>query len=165
MEIERKFKINKLPDNLEQYEKKEIIQGYLCTQPVVRIRKSNENYILTYKNKSNFNQEHAVINEEVELPLTKDAFEHLLSKVDFGVIKKTRYLIPLSQEHIAEFDVFHGKLSGLMFVEVEFPSEKDAIDFIKPDWFGEDVSKDKRYRNSYLISVSSFEELHLENEE
>ncbi|ABX41212.1 CYTH domain-containing protein [Lachnoclostridium phytofermentans] len=165
MEIERKFKISKLPANLEQYKKKEIIQGYLCTQPVVRIRKSNENYILTYKNKSNFNQEHAVISEEIELPLTKEAFEHLLSKVDFGVIEKTRYLIPLSQDHTAELDVFHGRLSGLMFVEVEFSSEKDAIDFIKPDWFEEDVSKDKRYRNSYLISVSSLEELHLDSEE
>jgi len=165
VEIERKFKISKLPDNLEQYEKREIKQGYLCTQPVVRIRKSNENYILTYKNKLNYNQEHAVINEEVELPLTKEAFEHLLSKVDYSVIEKTRYLIPLSQEHIAEFDVFHGKLSGLMFVEVEFSSEKDAIDFIKPDWFGKDVSNDKRYRNSYLVSVSSFEELHLDIEE
>ena len=162
MEIERKFKINKLPDNLEQYEKKEIIQGYLCTKPVVRIRKSNENYILTYKNKSNLSQEHAVISEEVELPLTKESFEHLLTKVDSGVIEKTRYLIPLLQGYTAELDVFHGKLSGLMFVEVEFPSELDAINFSKPDWFGDDVSKDKRYRNSYLISVSNFDDLHLE---
>ena len=49
MEIEKKFKIKKLPDNLEQYEQKHIEQGYLCTNPVVRIRKSNDRYILTYK--------------------------------------------------------------------------------------------------------------------
>lgn len=162
MEIERKFKIAKMPDNLEQYNKKEIMQGYLCTKPVVRIRKSNDNYLITYKNKKNLKQDHAVMSEEVELPLTKEAFEHLLAKVDFGIIEKTRYLIPLSQGYTAELDVFHGKLSGLIFVEVEFPSEQDAIDFEKPDWFGEDVSKDKRYRNSYLISISSLEELHLD---
>lgn len=165
MEIERKFKITKIPDNLEQYNKKEIIQGYLCTEPVVRIRKSNEKYLLTYKNKSNLNQEHAVISDEVELPLTKASFEHLLTKVDSAVIEKTRYLIPLLQGYTAELDIFHGKLSGHMFVEVEFPSEKDAIEFCKPDWFGEDVSKDIRYRNSYLISISSLEELHLDADE
>ena len=30
MEIERKFKVIKLPDNIEKYEKTEIEQGYLC---------------------------------------------------------------------------------------------------------------------------------------
>ena len=54
MEIERKFLVKKenLPENLEQYPCKVIEQGYLCTEPVVRIRKSNDNYYLTYKSKS-----------------------------------------------------------------------------------------------------------------
>ena len=39
MEIERKFLIKKdrFPDNLAQYPCHEIEQGYLCTEPVVRI--------------------------------------------------------------------------------------------------------------------------------
>ena len=51
MEIERKFTVKKLPENLENYEKKELEQAYLCTNPVVRIRRSNEEYYLTYKSK------------------------------------------------------------------------------------------------------------------
>ena len=53
LEIERKFLVKKenLPENLEQYPSKVIEQGYLCTEPVVRIRKSNDNYYLTYKSK------------------------------------------------------------------------------------------------------------------
>ena len=53
MEIERKFLVKRenLPENLEQYPSKVIEQGYLCTEPVVRIRKSNDNYYLTYKSK------------------------------------------------------------------------------------------------------------------
>ena len=53
MEIERKFLVKRenLPENLEQYPSKAIEQGYLCTEPVVRIRKSNDNYYLTYKSK------------------------------------------------------------------------------------------------------------------
>ena len=51
MEIERKFLISQenLPQNLVSYPSKKIQQGYLCTDPVVRIRRSNDSYYLTYK--------------------------------------------------------------------------------------------------------------------
>ena len=49
MEIERKYLVKTLPENLENYECKQIAQGYLCTSPVVRIRRSNDTYYLTYK--------------------------------------------------------------------------------------------------------------------
>ena len=53
VEIERKFLVKKenLPRNLKQYPRKVIQQGYLCTDPVVRIRQSNDSYYLTYKSK------------------------------------------------------------------------------------------------------------------
>ena len=49
MEIERKFLIKKekLPENLSQYPCLHIEQGYLCTDPVVRIRRQNDEYYLT----------------------------------------------------------------------------------------------------------------------
>jgi CYTH domain-containing protein len=37
-----------------------------------------------------------------------------------------------------------------MLVEVEFPSEAAARAFVPPDWFGEDVTGDRRYRNRTL---------------
>ena len=49
MEIERKFLVKKTPDNLESYPCKKIAQGYLNTNTVVRIRRSNDEYYLTYK--------------------------------------------------------------------------------------------------------------------
>ena len=49
MEIERKFLIWQLPEHLEQYPCLQIEQGYLCTNPVVRIRKQDDSYFLTYK--------------------------------------------------------------------------------------------------------------------
>ena len=51
MEIERKFLIKALPDDLDSYPCVHIEQGYLSTNPVVRIRKQNNDYILTYKGK------------------------------------------------------------------------------------------------------------------
>ena len=51
MEIERKFLVDpaKIPFSLESFDVRIIEQGYLCTGPVVRIRRDNEKYELTYK--------------------------------------------------------------------------------------------------------------------
>lgn len=161
MEIERKFLIAGKPSHLEQYKKKEIEQGYLCTEPVVRIRKSNEDYYLTYKSRINMKEnpgDVALTCEEVELPLTKEAYLHLRNKIDKHLVIKTRYLIPIEENYTAELDEFHGYLEGLIFVEVEFSDEEKAASFNPPDWFGEDVSFDKRYKNNYLASVEGLDE-------
>ena len=162
MEIERKFTIKKLPENLEQYEKKEIEQAYLCTGPVVRIRKSNDNYILTYKSRKGIvlsDDASARCCEEVELPLSKKAYEHLREKADGSVIAKTRYLIPLENGRKIELDVFHGYLEGLIFAEVEFESEEEAAAYQPPEWFLEDVTFDRRYRNSVIATYTTLKEL------
>jgi CYTH domain-containing protein len=144
MEIERKYLINSLPERLEQYESKQIEQGYLCTNPVVRIRRSNENYILTYKG------EGLMVREEYNLPLTKEGYEHMRGKVDGILIKKTRYLIPLTDRLTIELDVFSNELEGLLLAEVEFETEEEANSFIPPAWFGEDVTFSDKYHNSTL---------------
>lgn len=143
MEIERKFLLKRLPDNLESYPVRFLEQGYLCTEPVVRIRKDNDKYELTYKSKG------LMIREEVNLPLTQDAYEHLKTKADGRIISKKRYMIPCDPYTI-ELDVFAGDLAPLFLAEVEFPSEEEANAFISPEWFGEDVTYSKEYHNSVL---------------
>ena len=162
MEIERKFTIKCLPEHLNQYEKKEIEQAYLCTGPVVRIRKSNQDYILTYKSKKGIVlPENATARscEEVELPLTKEAYEHLKEKADGQVIAKTRYLIPIENGRKIELDVFKGYLKGLVFAEIEFESEEEAAAYQMPDWFEEDVTFDRRYSNAVMTRFATLEEL------
>ena len=70
------------------------------------------------------------------------------------MIIKNRYNIKLDNELTAELDVFDNQLNGLILVEVEFEKEEDIINFVKPDWFGKDVSKNKKYRNSFLSTIS-----------
>ena len=95
-----------------------IEQAYLCTDPVVRIRREDSQYYLTYKGKGLLSR------PEENLPLTEDAYAHLLTKADGNVITKKRYLIPMEEhpELTIEFDVFEGKFAGLMLAEVEFSS-------------------------------------------
>ena len=49
MEIERKYLVLHLPGPLESYPCRILEQGYLNTSPVVRIRRDNDRYELTYK--------------------------------------------------------------------------------------------------------------------
>lgn len=150
MEIERKFTIKKLPD-LSQYQSKELIQGYICTDPVVRARKEDDEYYMTYKGKGLLSR------EEYNLPLNETAFHHIIQKADGIVIHKTRYLIPY-EKYTIELDVFHGELEPLIMAEVEFESEDEAHAFVMPDWFLEDVTMDRRYHNSNLSKNGFTEE-------
>ena len=144
MEIEKKYLVKYLPENLEIYEQKRISQGYLCTNPVVRIRRSNEDYFITYKSRG------LMAREEYEMPLTAEAFEHLLPKIDGILIDKIRYMIPLESHLVAELDIFQGTLAPLRLVEVEFESIEAADAFEAPDWFGDDVTNSGEYHNSNL---------------
>ena len=143
MEIERKFRIDKLPEHLEQYPHTRLVQGYLSTDPVVRVRQDGEQYILTYKGSG------LMTREEYNLPLTKPSYEHLLQKADGILIDKVRYRIPFEGFTI-ELDVFSGAHNGLSLAEVEFSSEEEAHAFVPPQWFGDEVTFDGRFHNSYL---------------
>ena len=144
MEIERKYLLHSLPDNLEQYPSRRIEQSYLCTEPVVRIRKQDESYWLTYKGKG------MMVREEYNLPLTAAAYEHLKQKADGISLSKTRYLLPWADSLTIELDVFDAPYSGLWLAEVEFPDEDSANGFLPPEWFGEDVTFSGKYHNSTL---------------
>ncbi len=165
MEIEKKYQVKELPKDYKSYCCKKIEQGYLCENPVVRIRKVEEinkieekniEYILTYKSKFGLKDNREVevkaqVNNELEVPLNEEGYEHLKEKIDGNLIVKKRYVIPLFDDLKAELDIFEGCLEGLVVVEVEFANEEEVEKFIAPDWFGIDVTLDKRYANKNLI--------------
>lgn len=146
MEIERKFLIETAPEGYDSYPFHVIEQAYLCTEPVVRIRKEDSSYYLTYKSKGLLSR------EEYNLPLTEESYGHLLKKADGNILTKKRYLIPVEgrPDLTIEFDVFEGAYAGLMLAEVEFSSEEDANAFVPPAWFTKDVTFSGEYQNSRL---------------
>lgn len=121
MEIERKYLIHKLPDHLEAYPHRTLEQAYLCTEPVVRVRRDADDYILTYKSKG------LMMREEHNLPLTEEAYCHLREKADGRIITKERYCIPYEDHLTIELDVFAGDLSPLLLAEVDFLPKKRQI--------------------------------------
>ena len=143
MEIERKFLVAHLP-SLEDCRSEKIIQAYISTNPVIRIRQMGISYFLTVKSQGH------IMREEFEMPITKEQFDSLWKKVEASPIEKTRYFVPLEQDLTAELDVYEGHLKGLSTVEVEFSSLDLANHFMPPSWFGNDISLDHRYKNNNL---------------
>ena len=147
LEIERKYLIKKLPDNLSDFECHTLIQGYLNTSPVVRVRKEDDSYYLTYKGSG------LLAREEYNLPLDEHSFLHLIGKADGNVISKQRYKIPYAVSEkmfTIELDVFDAPFAPLVIAEVEFTDENEANAFIAPDWFDKEVTYDPEYHNSNL---------------
>lgn len=149
MEIERKFLVTTLPFNINTYKNVKIIQGYISIDPVIRIRKQNNECFLTYKSKGLLSR------EEYTVPLTLSSYNHLKTKVDYYLIEKTRYYIPLSSNLTAELDIFESRLQGFKMVEVEFKSENDANNFVPPQWFSKEVTYNAKYQNSQMIMLEN----------
>ena len=90
-----------------------------------------------------------LIREENEEIISEEYGEELFKKSKTFIIEKTRYYIPYG-EYTIELDIYSGKHRGLIVAEVEFPSVEKANEFIPPEWFGEDITKDKSYKNMML---------------
>ncbi|NDL66485.1 CYTH domain-containing protein [Anaerotalea alkaliphila] len=157
MEIERKYLVRELPPDLGGFPHLDIRQGYISTDPVIRIRQWGELFILTCKGKG------FVEREEWELPLTREQYLGLVPKLETPQLEKTRYFLPYKGGRTIELDVFHGPLEGLLLAEVEFEDRPGADAFQPPDWFGPEVSEDPRFQNSRLAVTGSLLDLGLED--
>ena len=154
MEIERKFLVKKLPEELEKHHKVRHKQGYISTDPQLRLRccekGSFEEYFFTFKSGKGLER------QEFEFQLTKEQFDNLWQLIaDNSIVEKDRYFIPLDSGFVAELDIFAGRLGGLITIEVEFENVEQASTFTPPHWFGEDVTNDERYSNSNMQGWSS----------
>ncbi|ALO47213.1 CYTH domain-containing protein [Pseudohongiella spirulinae] len=145
-EIERKFLLANGNWRTKVVTSIKIIQGYLSRdETTVRIRKSGNQAWLTIKGPS---QGISRLEYEYAIP-PADADQMLMTLCDDQLIEKTRHLVPVDAL-TWEIDEFHGRHHGLIVAELELPHEHTA--FERPDWLGQEVSSDPRYRNSYLAS-------------
>mgnify|MGYP001821485388 CR=1 FL=1 len=144
-EIERKFLVSTPPENLENFNSNEIVQGYIFISDdlEIRLRRKGNLYFQTIKSSGDLER------SEYEIELTKDQFETLWPFTEGKRILKTRYEIDY-QNHLIELDIYSESLQGLKTAEVEFKSAEESNKFKPPSWFGEDVTRDKKYKNKNL---------------
>ena len=173
IEIEKKFTIKHLPKDVEKYPYHLIEQAYLNVHPAIRVRREDDSFYMTYKGVNG-----AMVKEEYNLFLDEKSYTHLLEKADGIVISKKRVLIPLNENAFSkdyldknkslkekiekrevkiELDIFEKDLEGICFAEVEFPTVEDADNYIKADWFLEEVTGQKKYSNAFMSRCSKDE--------
>lgn len=152
VENERKFLVKEIPV-LDSCFFHMIEQGYVSFTPEVRIRKLDDEFFITCKGDGTQKR------TEVETNIDNVAYNIMSLIVQGRMIKKTRYEVPLYDGIIAELDIYHGDLEGLYTVETEFKSDEQAESFVIPEWFGEEITEDLRYKNKNLARSEKLDEL------
>ncbi len=145
-EIERKFLVSREPEGLARHPHHRIRQGYLAIASdgsEVRIRQLDDRHFLTCKGPGTLSR------RELETEVSKDQFETLWPATEGCRVEKIRYKIGHG-DGLIELDVFQACHEGLLLAEIEFDSEAASARFRPPDWFGEEVTNDKRYKNQQL---------------
>lgn len=150
-EIEHKFLVNKklLPKfkKLKRNEsvgdyvylgKRDMIQGYISRNPVVRVRIMGLTAYLTIKGKG------CRVRDEFEYPIGRKDAEKMMKLCGKRKIKKVHhYLGPW------EIDFFKGPHKGLILAEIELPNKKSKLPPL-PEWIDKEVTYDPKYSNASL---------------
>ncbi|MFJ5828287.1 adenylate cyclase [Streptomyces sp. NPDC093089] len=147
-EIERKFLVtpaSTIPPGVATA----LQQGYLAVGDdgrETRLRRQDDAYTLTSKRGS------GLVRQEWETRLTAEQFDALWPATEGARLEKTRHRVPIAGG-TALADVYHGELTGLRVVEVEFEDVEQATRFEPPDWFGPEVTGRHEYKNQYLTTL------------
>lgn len=149
MEIERKFLLN---DFVKQIILSNKLQPHQLKQYYVKVgdveeryRRQDDLYFHTIKRRV----DDGLQRDEIETECTQDDFEANKHHIVGDIIEKDRHVLPYGGYKI-EIDIYRGALEGLIIGEVEFPTKEEADAFIPPDFFGIEITWDKRYKNQSL---------------
>ncbi|WP_371826920.1 CYTH domain-containing protein [Microvirga sp. VF16] len=145
VEIERKFLVThdgwRTPEPGQRYH-----QGYLCKGEItVRVRRAAFHAFLTVKGGGS-----GRIRPEFEYEIPVDEAEELLKLCRQPLIEKVRHEV-WHAGMVWHVDEFAGENAGLVLAEVELSHPDQSV--VLPDWIGEEVTSDERYRNSRLADA------------
>lgn len=151
-EIERKFLLNYVPEQVRSGAGTPVRQGYMWADDAeeARVRQQGKGYTFTLK------QGNGLTREETEISLSKKQFDALWPTTGHRRVEKTRYRVRWGGRTV-EVDIFGGKLEGLCMAEVEFPDTDQAAAFEPPPWCGKEVTGDILFSNKTLADMEETE--------
>ncbi len=147
MEIERKWLVDEFPSE-DEYTcifKAIMHQGYVATQPAVRIRKTqqvgkNDEFILCFKGKG------TLVREEIELEIDKETFDKLCNFTGKNLVQKRIHKYKLKTGDVLEVNcVDEGTKNEFYYAEVEFDSVEKANAFNPPEILGKEMTEDENF--------------------
>lgn len=149
-EIERKYAVKSLPNEIKISKIIDIEQAYIYKDinTIIRIRKVTDkkekttNYIYTVKTKGDIeykNNYDVASKYEIESNISEEEYNKLMERKISNVINKTRIVVPIEENLKVEIDIYYDYLDGLLTAEIEFPNEEMAKTYQKPAWLGEEL--------------------------
>ena len=148
-EIERKYAVNYLPEDLQIRDIIHIEQAFIYRDinTVIRIRKIQNKksntivYIYTVKTKGDIESNYINMAKvyEIESHIQEKEYNELLKNKVSNMIVKKRMVIPIENKLNVELDIYEDYLDGVLTAEIEFPNEEIANNFEKPEWLGEEI--------------------------
>lgn len=147
MEIERKWLVDGFPTGLPLVREAQMWQGYISTNPVVRIRKTvraqGTGYILCFKGAG------TLAREEIETEISQELFEKLTAFTGQDLVAKKYRAYELPGGEILEVSlVDEGRPTSFYYAEVEFPTVEAAHAFTPPDFLGEEKTENGAFSMS-----------------
>lgn len=167
-EIERKYAVKYIPKDFKVESVVYIKQAFIYRDKLTLIRVrdvkekypiNTQKYIYTVKAKGDIeytNDYNIGKKYEIENNIPKEEFEKLIKKTISNIIEKTRITVPIENNLKVEIDIYYNYLEGLLTAEVEFQDEKQANNFQKPDWLGEELGY-KKLSNRKLAEMTKDE--------
>ena len=190
-EIERKWRVRRLPEDYHRYPSKLLEQAYLCQNPTLRIRKESsifggeeessisdgkESRIFGGEEKSSISDR----NEKGSISEGKEQEEYIFCYKGKGRLSREEYNLPLTKEAYEtlvrktegrvirkrRYAIPYGSYTVELDIfqgEVEFPSEEEALSFQPLDWFSEELTGEKGYSNAELSFAKELSNLKLKD--
>jgi len=159
LEIERRYLLNKIPDDLVENTNGWLITDRYILNTRLRLRSmksisSNENiYKLTQKYRSeDQNTYEATI---TNLYLTEDEYK-CLESLESRIVKKKRYPYNAQSQNFS-IDVFEDHHQGLILAEIEFESKSKLDEFALPLFALKDVTDDSFFAGGNLVNMTDEE--------
>lgn len=149
IELEKTYLAKYLPEDLENFPSKEIIDIYIPPNEKIRIRKHGDKYELTKK--LPVGDDYSIQREQT-IELTEEEWKWL-SKLEGRKTIKKRYDYQY-QGRKAEIDVFEKNLAGLVVIDFEFETEEELKSFEMPDFCLADLSQERWMAGGMLAGKS-----------
>ena len=149
MEIERKFLIDKFPEELQLKEESTMYQGYISVMPTVRIRKKVSEKETSYK--MTIKSQGEMVRHEVEFDIPENKYNELQEVFCPNPIIKLKRNYILPDGKVLECNlVDEGSETEFMYAEIEFRSVEEAENYSLPDFLNKEVTYDNSYKmNNY----------------
>lgn len=154
-EIERKFLVSVLPEEVLKLPRMKIVQGYLALDAnghEVRLRRMGTQFYLTVKSDGTIER------KEFETELSEAQFDALWEGTLDRRLRKDRYILE-RETHKIDIDIYHQPLKGLIVAEVEFSSLEEAGKYQKESWMSREVTHLSFLKNKNLLQFETYEDL------